>query len=327
MNMSSEKEPGCCGRFPFGFNGVCLGCSWMTNDVVLGDGQDNGEQEKMRAGSFAAFYYFTPPGPDGRSLLDLCVLLISEAVTIYLVLEGCPKCATVLREVSLPFFGGESVPQKGQGGAVFWLDNSMQAIKRFERLTPTQDDLTKMRYARFLRELSKPMSAASAAAGRVAEHDYELQARLAGVAQARAVESVPGPGYVVNGKFWIAADFTRIVKLGGDCESWAVPTFTRMIVKVLVENKQPGGLTSGEIYDRARAAYVHKHPECLAERPGMSTIPKKASLVQFFRPAQCGVKRKHPLYDEIEICGRKQATYLLSSEWVESVAAGGQADT
>ena len=99
---------------------------------------------------------------------------------------------------------------------------------------------------------------------------------------------------------------------------WDVPPFTRMILKVLLEQCRQVGQTSEIIYERARTEYEKICPESARRAHGMEMIPKPASLVQFFRRQRNGKKQTHPLYGEIKIVGQKPATYSVVSSVLQN---------
>lgn len=119
--------------------------------------------------------------------------------------------------------------------------------------------------------------------------------------------------YMVGGRFWIKSDFSQVLTRGRRDDLWDVPPFTRMILKVLLEQCRQVGQTSEIIYERARLEYERICPESTRRAHGMEVIPKPASLVQFFRRQRKGKKQTHPLYGEIQIVGQKPATYSVVS--------------
>ena len=124
--------------------------------------------------------------------------------------------------------------------------------------------------------------------------------------------------YLVGGRFWVKGDFSQVLTRGRRDDLWDVPPFTRMILKVLLEQCGHVGQTSEIIYERARTEYEKICPESARRAHGMEMIPKPASLVQFFRRQRNGKKQTHPLYGEIKIVGQKPATYSVVSSVLQN---------
>jgi len=123
--------------------------------------------------------------------------------------------------------------------------------------------------------------------------------------------------YVVNGRFRIEGDFSKVTALQSKEPVWGLQMFTRMIVKVLLLECNRGGLTSDMIYDRARAAFEVEYPESLKCERGQSMIPQRTSLVQYLRVQRKGRKKPHPLYDELRISGQKPAVYTFDGKVIQ----------
>lgn len=126
--------------------------------------------------------------------------------------------------------------------------------------------------------------------------------------------------YLVGGRFWVKGDFSQVLTHGRRNDLWDVPPFTRMILKVLLEQCRDVGMTSEIIYARARAEFEKCCPESAKRPPGMEMIPKSASLVHFFRRQRNGKKLPHPLYSEIQVIGHKPATYLVNCSILRNTA-------
>ena len=82
-------------------------------------------------------------------------------------------------------------------------------------------------------------------------------------------------------------------------------------MKVLGTECRDGGMSSDEVYRRAKKAFAVEHPEI------SEVIPKNASLIHFFKVQRKGEKNTHPLYAELNIVGRKPAMYSWRSPVVE----------
>ena len=308
----------------FIFRGCDFTCVWMNGDVMLCAKPLVGEDADCVP--LVAFYFRSPYAADGKSR-NVCLKLVSERETLFILLQYWPVGSTELKEVNLPSYGRENGSMRGSVGFVRWSDNTLQNVVFYERLAPSGEDRMLLLFGRFLHDLGKPSFSACDLPGCVLRESLGM---FAGKVKpdkelARSAGSQLGQGYVFGRKFWIAGDFSRVVTLCENGETWLLQPFTRLIVRVLVEETLEGGLTKDEIYLRAKVLYEADHPEAKAGAPGLAQLPMPKNLVFFFRRTVGGVKGKHPLYDEIEIDGCKSATsYRLVGRWVESVAANGR---
>jgi len=123
--------------------------------------------------------------------------------------------------------------------------------------------------------------------------------------------------YVVGGRFRIEGDFSKVTALQSREPVWGLQPFTRMIIKVLLLDCNRSGLTSDEIYSRAKAAFEAEYPESLKREKGQEMIPQRASPIQFLRVQRDGHKRPHPLYDELLISGQKPAVYSFDGKVIQ----------
>lgn len=266
-------------------------CVWMNSSVLLsaqsldGSVPDEGEQ-------LAAYFFEGPPLP-GSNGVSHCLKLVSSQETLFLVLAGEWRSFPKLKQVCLPYYCGDAVPMRGRGGSVLWDDSVVQLILLFERMAPTTSEHSLVLHAEFMRDLMRPMGSAYGASG-----------------TAQPIE--PDASYVVNGNIWISGDFSCVREMTGRKAKWPVPVFTRMILKVLIEGRQPGGLTSAMILERARAEYLKLDPDEATREKSQSKIPSMKSLGQYFRPKLRGLRGYHPLYRALTIEGHKPATYKLS---------------
>lgn len=129
-------------------------------------------------------------------------------------------------------------------------------------------------------------------------------------------QTEPKTFYVVNGRFRIEGDFSKVTALATKEPVWGLQPFTQMIVKVLLLECNHAGLTSSEIYDRAKAHFETLHPESRERAQGQEMFPAYASLVQFFRlqRKRCKGKRTHPLYKELTLTGKKPTVYSFEGK-------------
>lgn len=310
------------GTRPFVFRGCNFTCVWLNGDVFLCAEELGGCVE---CGPLAAFYFTTVQ--EGAESKVVCLKLVSELVTLFIVLERWPEGSTELTRVILPYGAGNAACKRGAVGWVEWADGSQQNIKYYERLWTSGDDRVLWIFARFVFELKKSVPRIGGASGGVAQH---TEGRfnppvVPDPAMARKAGTLLGRGYAVGRKFWIAEDFSCVVTLCENGERWYLQPFTRYVLQVLVK-KGAGGLTTDDIYRAAKQLFEADHPENGGGAPGLVKPPAYKSLLFFFRRTANGNKSKHPLYDEILIDGCKNATtYTLECRWVESIAANGAA--
>lgn len=117
--------------------------------------------------------------------------------------------------------------------------------------------------------------------------------------------------YLIGGKFKVAGDFSKVTTLKGKVPVWGLQPFTQKLMKVLVAECRDGGMSSDEIYRRAKNAFEVEHPDII------DVIPKSASLIHFFKLQRANIKNTHPLYEELNIVGRKPAMYSWRNPVVE----------
>lgn len=121
--------------------------------------------------------------------------------------------------------------------------------------------------------------------------------------------------YVVNGRFRIEGDFSKVTALSKKGSEWIPPIFTQMILKVLVVKCNHSGLTSRDIYEFAKREYFEKYPNSRECARGQEPYPNFASLVQFFRvQRKKRSKNTHHLYKELKLDGKKPTVYSFDGK-------------
>lgn len=133
--------------------------------------------------------------------------------------------------------------------------------------------------------------------------------------------------YVVNERFRIEGNYSKVTALVSKETPWQPQPFTRMILRVLLNECNHTGLTGAEVYRRAKAAFEGEHPESRGCQRGQEPYPGYASLVHFFRVQRKQRKKVHPLYRELTISGKKPAVYSYEGKVAVRESAQSRSDT
>lgn len=307
--------------------GECEACYVsMSSCVVLNGGQLNGAEARGPV----LVQLFKVPHEDGTEAGRTCVKLIGKRETVFLLIGAWHEGSPVLKTVVLQVPEGAADPKEGSGGDVFWNGRTAArdtVIRYVRRATSPKDKVRwdvltaggKGKGEMLPPELAgKPRRPAAprtpkpdvgAAAGAPTESDWTVIA-------ARAF----GPGYLVDGRFWVTADFSRVAtrpeKAEADVEIWHMPLFTGLLLKVLLESRKPKGLTSTEIY--SAAAILYKQEVEKAKSVGIvlpKNLPHPKPLGQFFRVTEGEHTCERGIFKAIRQSGHKPVSYVLSGKW------------
>lgn len=255
----------------------------------------------------------------------VCVRVIDCKETVTLTLDRWPSGSFVLMMLNLPLYLGDA-PASGDGGKVVWdvNDSGAQIIRRYLRGPASKSDLRLRREELAKRDRSRslrlPAELKAGGGGRVVARRRAKPARV-GSRKVKGWSRVSGlglgNGYVVADAFWVAADGGRVVQLDGNIAEWCPVLFTRMVLKAMLENKQPEGMTSEDIYDEAVKLYKQAADGAGNKGVRLPDIPSRKSLGQFFR-VKAGEAASHPLLGAVVRSTDKQTRYVLKGTYVAS---------
>lgn len=286
----------------------------VMNESLLADYRRGAE---MR-GQAVAVTYRLPRG-EGVETEKVCVKVIDRKETVQLFFDRWPEKSTVLKVASLPpFVGGRQ--KMGRGGHAIWHgnDSCMQQLVRFVRGPVSKEDKAFWNQVLGMRgkAVVKPATAsAGAPRGKAAARKRALADEDKAGSVARMSGEGIGSGYLVAGKYWVASDFGRVVKIASKTETWYPEPFTCMVLKVLLENMKPAGLTSTKICKDATTHYNALAAEEKTKGNELPPPPKGKSLGQFFR-VKASEKMVHPLFDLITRFAGRTPRYFLKGKWV-----------
>ncbi len=303
--------------------GECETCYVSMNScVVVNGGQLNGAESRGPV----VVQLYKVPHEEGTELGRTCVKLIGKKETVFLLIGAWHEGSPVLKTVVLPVEEGAEDIKEGAGGYVFW--NGRAPAKDFVR-----------RYARCATQKEdKALWAALSSGGRLrgklpAELCVKPRRRQAAVvapqpaaggAPSESDWAVMAPrgfdgGYLVGGRFWVTRDFSRVItrpeKAGEKLDIWNMPVFTGMLLKALLESRNPKGLTSGEIYVKAIELFKLAAEKAKSEGRILPSPPKFKPLGQFFRFREGDVTLERGIFRAIQQYGHKPVTYVLSGKW------------
>ncbi len=292
----------------------------VMNKSLLVDSKRGAE---MRGQAVALTFRLPPGGVDDSE--KVCVKVIDKKETVQLFFDRWPEKSTVLKAASLPPVVG-GYHKTGRGGHALWsgTDCGMQYLVRFVR-GPVSTNETACRN-HILSERLKAMGLAGAATG-PAPRGKALPRKLPksddreAASVARMSGEGIGPGYLVAGKFWVAKDFSRVIKVACKTDTWYPEPFTCTVLEVLLGNMSPAGMSSKEICDAATEKYKVLVQEAKNTGVELPPPPRVKSLGQFFRVKATG-GAVHEIYGAIKRIPGLTPHYLLKWKWVAKMRQG-----
>ena len=292
----------------------------VMNKSLLVDSKRGAE---MRGQAVAVTFRLPTAGGDEAE--KVCVKVIDKKETVQLFFDRWPEKSTVLKAASLPPVVG-GYHKSGRGGHAFWNGNDcgMQYLVRFVRGPVSKDE--KAFWRQILSQRAKATGPAEAAAG-PAPRGKAVPRKRAGkdegeaAAVARMSGEGIGPGYLVAGKYWVAKDFGRVIKVASKTGTWYPEPFTCNVLEVLLGNMSPAGMTSTEICDAAKEKYKVLVQAAKNKGVELPPPPQGKSLGQFFRVKARGGK-VHGIFKAFTKIPGRTPRYRLEWKWVAKMRQG-----